>query len=71
MAVAPRERTCLFLLRKKREIPVINLNEIEEGKFWKMEEIKKNLGNDIFTPNFIFEFRMLFIAPGQKGKEAI
>ena len=42
------------------EIPVINNDEIEEGRFWSLKEIKENLGKDIFTPNFEHEFNMLF-----------
>ena len=42
------------------EIPVINKDEIEEGRYWSMEEIKENLGKDVFTPNFESEFRKLF-----------
>lgn len=34
-------------------------DEIQDGKFWKIKEIKKNLGKDVFTPNFEEEFRML------------
>jgi len=41
------------------EVPVINENEIEEGKFWSLQEIKDNLGKDIFTPNFEHEFEVL------------
>ncbi len=39
----------------------INLhsNEVQEGKFWTRGQIKKNLGKDIFTPNFEHEFEML------------
>jgi isopentenyldiphosphate isomerase len=40
------------------EIPKVNSDEIEEGKFWSLQEIKKNLGNDIFTPNFEHEFKL-------------
>jgi isopentenyldiphosphate isomerase len=43
------------------EVPVINKVEIEEGRFWSLTEIKNNLGKDIFTPNFEYEYRMLFI----------
>ena len=42
------------------DVPVINKNEIEEGKFWSLHEIKDNFGKDIFTPNFEHEFEMLF-----------
>jgi isopentenyldiphosphate isomerase len=43
-----------------KDVPVINKDEIEEGKFWSLEEIKDNLGKDIFTPNFEHEFNLLF-----------
>ena len=43
--------------------PVINLNEIDEGKFWSFKEIKNNIGKNIFTPNFEYEFKLLFL-PG-------
>jgi isopentenyldiphosphate isomerase len=43
------------------EIPVINKDEIEEGRYWTLQEIKDNLGRDIFTPNFENEFRKLFL----------
>jgi isopentenyldiphosphate isomerase len=42
------------------EIPVVNKDEIEEGRFWKKNEIKENSGKGIFTPNFEYEFGMLF-----------
>ena len=42
------------------EMPVINKDEIEEGRFWSLNEIKESMGKDIFTPNFENEFRMMF-----------
>jgi isopentenyldiphosphate isomerase len=42
------------------EMPVVNKDEIEEGRFWPLEEIKKNSGKGIFTPNFEHEFKMLW-----------
>jgi hypothetical protein len=41
-------------------VPVINKDEIDEGRFWSIGEIKENLGKDVFTPNFEHEFRILF-----------
>jgi len=41
------------------ESPVINKDEIAEGKFWSLKEIKDNIGKEIFTPNFEHEFLML------------
>ncbi len=33
--------------------------EISDGRFWTLFEIRKNLGNGVFTPNFEQEFAML------------
>jgi isopentenyldiphosphate isomerase len=40
-----------------KKYPVINKDEIDDGKFWSMEEIGKNLDKNVFTPNFEHEFR--------------
>jgi isopentenyldiphosphate isomerase len=40
--------------------PVINRDEIEEGRFWTVKEITDSLGKDIFTANFEHEFKLLF-----------
>lgn len=45
------------------EIPLINPDEIQEGRFWSLEEIRDNLGKGIFTPNFEYEFREVIIIP--------
>jgi len=34
-------------------------SEIDEGRFWSIKEIKRNIGKGIFTPNFEHEFKML------------
>jgi len=47
-------------------IPSINPDEIEEGKFWSLSQIRNNIGKNIFTPNFEHEFGMLLI---KKTKE--
>jgi isopentenyldiphosphate isomerase/intracellular septation protein A len=41
------------------QIPVINREEIDEGRFWSLQEIANNIGNEIFTPNFEHEFKMI------------
>jgi len=38
---------------------VLAADEISEGRFWTMFEIMKNLGQNVFTPNFEVEFKML------------
>jgi isopentenyldiphosphate isomerase len=42
-------------------LPFINMDEIEEGRFWSLKEIGKNLGKNIFTPNFEHEFKNFII----------
>lgn len=36
-----------------------DLDEVDEGKFWKIEEIRNCIGKDVFTPNFKKEFSMI------------
>jgi isopentenyldiphosphate isomerase len=43
------------------QIPDINPEEIEAGKYWSLKEIEINLGKEIFTPNFEHEFRKMFL----------
>ena len=33
-----------------------DINELDGGRFWDIEEIKRNIGKGIFTPNFENEF---------------
>ncbi len=33
--------------------------EIQDGRFWKIKDIRKNLGSGVFTPNFEHEFNLL------------
>lgn len=43
------------------KIPVIDADEIDEGRFWSVEEIRHHLGKNIFTPNFEHEFESFFL----------
>lgn len=45
--------------------PVFNKNEIDEGRFWTISEIRKNLGTGIFTPNFENEVPVLLKVMGK------
>jgi len=36
-------------------------SELECGRFWELNEIKKNIGKGILTPNFEKEFTALFL----------
>jgi isopentenyldiphosphate isomerase len=54
---SPRERELVYSFTgTSEEIPVVNPEEIEDGRFWSLLEIKDNLGIGIFTPNFEKEF---------------
>jgi isopentenyldiphosphate isomerase/intracellular septation protein A len=37
----------------------LHSDEVVEGKFWSPSQIEKQLGNDVFTPNFEFEYELL------------
>lgn len=36
-----------------------DLEEVDEGRWWPLEEIDAGIGQDIFTPNFESEFQMI------------
>jgi isopentenyldiphosphate isomerase len=37
----------------------LHSDEVVEGRFWSPSQIEKQLGHDIFTPNFEFEYQLL------------
>ena len=37
----------------------LHSDEVEEGKFWTQKQIETNIGDQIFTPNFEFEYQLL------------
>lgn len=43
------------------QIPLPDPEELSEGRFWSLKEIKNSLGKNIFTPNFESEFEQLFL----------
>jgi len=52
-----RERELVFSFRgSSKEIPVTDPGEIDEGRYWSVNEIKMNIGTGLFTPNFEYEF---------------
>ena len=61
---SPRERELVNSYSTVTDdIPLVNKEEIEEGRFWTIEDINKNTGKDVFTPNFENEFKMLISSP--------
>jgi len=62
-----REKELVYSFTGKSEIvPLINRDEIEEGRFWTMTEIMSNLGKNIFTPNFEHEFQTVIASEGEQ-----
>jgi isopentenyldiphosphate isomerase/intracellular septation protein A len=55
-----REKELVFsFITVTEKNPVINREEIDEGRFWGIDEIASNIGKDIFTPNFEHEFNLI------------
>ncbi len=51
-----RELVYLFFAKTEQQI-IINKNELADGRFWSVNEINKNMGKGVFTPNFEEEFK--------------
>ena len=55
---SPRERELVNSFSIVTDLlPVVNREEIEEGRFWSLQEIRIHLEKEIFTPNFEHEFK--------------
>lgn len=54
------EKELVFVFKTVYEGEIHPSEELNGGRFWSMEEIKKSLGKDIFTPNFESEFKKVF-----------
>lgn len=52
-----RERELVFVYKTVYDGPVSPSDELDGGRFWTIEEIKENLGKDVFTPNFESELQ--------------
>jgi isopentenyldiphosphate isomerase len=58
---SPRERELVNSFSAiSGQIPLINKEEIDEGRYWSISEIKESIGKSVFTPNFETEFNLLF-----------
>jgi isopentenyldiphosphate isomerase len=52
-----RERELVYSFHAVTDkLPVINKEEIDEGRYWSLKEIEENLHKNVFTPNFEHEF---------------
>ena len=53
------EKELVFVYKTTFDGDVHPSEELDGGRFWTLEEIKANLGKDVFTPNFESEFKRL------------
>lgn len=59
---SPRERELVYSFTGTSDsVPEIDNIEVSDGRFWKINEIKNNLTNDLFTPNFVYEFKAVLL----------
>ena len=54
-----RELVFVFVTRDFQGIQ-LHSEEVEEGRFWTKNQLEKNMGQGIFTPNFEHEYNLLF-----------
>lgn len=57
---SPREKELVFAHRCTYDGEVNPSKETDGGRFWSLEEIRENIGKEVFTPNFESEFDRLF-----------
>ena len=54
-----REKELVFAHKTVYDGEIHPSEELDGGKFWSIEEIKANIGKEVFTPNFESEFKKL------------
>ena len=58
-----KENYAIFFKKTVYDGEIYPSNELDGGRFWKIEEIKENLGKGIFTPNFEEELKKVSLIP--------
>lgn len=54
-----REKELVFAYKTVYDGLVTPSDELDGGRFWPLDEVRKNIGNGVFTPNFESEFQRL------------
>ncbi|MDN0071522.1 NUDIX domain-containing protein [Bacteroides caecigallinarum] len=54
-----REKELVFAHKTVYDGEIHPSEELDGGRFWSIEEIKANIGKEVFTPNFESEFKRL------------
>lgn len=52
-----RERELVFVHKTVYNGSITPSDELDGGRFWSLEEIRENLGKEVFTPNFESEYQ--------------
>lgn len=55
-----REKELVYAFKTVYDGPVRPSAELDGGRFWTADEIRDNMGKDIFTPNFENEYKKFF-----------
>jgi isopentenyldiphosphate isomerase len=64
-----RERELVYsYCAESYELPSVNPEEIDAGRYWQISEIEKHIGRGVFTPNFEYEFGLLLLPWLKKRK---
>jgi isopentenyldiphosphate isomerase len=59
-----RERELVYSFTGTTEDKIIiDDDELDDGRFWTIQEIKGNIGTGVFTPNFEYEFQSFYSPP--------
>lgn len=58
-----RERELVFVHKTVYDGEIYPSDELNGGRFWSLEEIKENLGKEVFTPNFEGEIEKVTALP--------
>lgn len=65
-----REKELVFSYKTVHDSPINPGAELDGGRFWTMDEIRKEMGKGVFTPNFENEFRKVINPdPDAVGKD--
>ena len=55
-----REKELVFVHKTIYDGQIQPSDELDGGRFWTIEEVKDNIGKEVFTPNFEKEYMKIF-----------
>lgn len=54
------EKELVFVYKTTYDGEICPSEELDGGRFWSIDEIKENMGKELFTPNFESEYKKVF-----------